>query len=266
MSQTTTVQSLFANALQTGNLDPAAAAVVVPNMTATIQAAMGVHVDDVQASNVCLVTLLLDDSGSITFVAGNTQAVIDGANVVLDAIGTTKETDGILAHARYLNAGILYPFVPLAQAVRLTAQNFRPNGFTPLYDSVAETLATVIAKAEDFAQSGVPCRSVTILVTDGADVGSVHHKRPESVKPLVEAALRSEQHIVCAMGISDGSTDFTDIFARMGVRPNWILTPGNTPHEIRSAFAMASRSAVRASQAATGGAFSQVAAGGFGSP
>lgn len=265
MSSQPTVQSLFTSAVADGAIDPSAAAVVVPNMTANIQAALGVSVDDVQASSVCLLTLVLDDSGSID-AAGNTPVLIDGGNMVLDAVGGSKENDGILAHCRRLNAGIVYPFAPIGQAVRLDSQNFRPNGFTPLYDTVAETLAAVIAKTQDFAQNGVPCRSVTIIVTDGADLGSKTHRTPESVKPLVDAALRSEQHIICAMGIDDGSTDFRDVFTRMGIRAQWILTPGNSHSEIRRCFAMASKSAVRASQAATGAHFSQVAAGGFGSP
>jgi hypothetical protein len=265
MTSNPTVQSLFASAVSDGSLDPAAAAVVVPNMTANIQAALGISVDDVQASSVCLTTLVLDDSGSID-AAGNTPVLIDGSNMVLDAVGGSKESDGILAHCRRLNEGIVYPFSPIGQAVRLTSQNFRPNGFTPLYDVVAETIAAVIAKAQDFAQNGVPCRSVTCIVTDGADIGSKTHRTPESVKPLIDAALRTEQHIICAMGIDDGSTNFQDVFTRMGIRPQWILTPKNTPSEVRRCFAMFSKSAVRASQAATGARFSQVNAGGFASP
>lgn len=267
------IQSLFAGALQGGAIDPAAAAVVVPNMTANIQAAMGVSVDDVMASSVVLLNLVIDDSSSIEH-ARNTQIMIDGVNLITDAVGEVgpdgkpraKEADGILCHARFLNRGILYPFIPLTQITRLTGQNYCPDGYTPLYDTVAETIAAVVAKTEEFAQNGVPCRSITMIVTDGADVGSTNHRRPESIKPLVDAALRSEQHIIGAMGIDDGSTPFRDIFGRMGLRDKWILTPKNTTHEIRQAFTLFSRSAVRGSQAANGAAFSQVAAGGFASP
>ena len=71
---------------------------------------------------------------------------------------------------------------------------------------------------------------------------------------------RSEAHIVAAMGISDGITDFRAVFRDMGIEDRWILTPGNNPSEIRRAFQVFSQSAVRASQAAS---FSQGAAGGF---
>ena len=47
----------------------------------------------------------------------------------------------------------------------------------------------------------------------------------------------------------------------MGVRDEWILTPGSSESEIRKACQVFSQSAVRASQSA--GSFSQQAVGGF---
>lgn len=262
-SNNPTVASLFASANANGTITNAAAAVVVPNMTANIQAALGVSVDDVQASNVVLVTIVLDDSSSIAF-NNNEATLIDGANVIIDAIGASKE-DGLLVCIRRLNAGTLCPFTPLAQAPRVNHVNYKANGGTPLYDNVAETMGLVLAKTQDFTSNGVPVRSVTIVVTDGADYGSRAHTRPESVKPIIDDAHKAEQHIVCAMGIDDGSTNFRDIFGRMGIPDRWILTPKNNPSEIRAAFIMASKSAARASVAAPG-AFSATAGGGFGAP
>jgi hypothetical protein len=66
------------------------------------------------------------------------------------------------------------------------------------------------------------------------------------------------------IGIADGSTDFKAVFGEMGIRDEWILTPKNSPSEIRRAFQMLSQSATRASQSAT--TFSQAAMGGFASP
>lgn len=262
-SSPVTAASLFASAQQNGTLDPAAMAVIVPNMGANITAGLGIVADDVQASNVCLVALLLDDSSSIAD-GNNTMNVIDGTNLVLDAVGGSKE-DGILGYIGTLNRGILSPFATLTNTKRPDTNNFTPSGCTPLYDRTAELIATVIAKTEEFQNNGVPCRSVVMIVTDGSDVGSRTHRTPESIQPLVAAALRTEQHIICAMGIDDGATDFRSIFRRMGLRDQWILTPKNTASEIRKAFAMFSKSAARASIATTGGQFSQVAAGGFGS-
>jgi hypothetical protein len=80
------------------------------------------------------------------------------------------------------------------------------------------------------------------------------------VAALVDDMLRSENHIVAAMGIDDGDTDFHKVFAAMGIPREWILTPGNTSSEVRKAFQVFSQSAVRASQTT---AFSKTALGGF---
>ncbi len=67
------------------------------------------------------------------------------------------------------------------------------------------------------------------------------------------------------MSIDDGGhTDFHKVFKQMGIRDEWILTPGNNQTEIRRAFQVFSQSAVRASQGAA--SFSQSSLGGFGNP
>jgi hypothetical protein len=80
----------------------------------------------------------------------------------------------------------------------------------------------------------------------------------------VEDMLRQEKHIIAAMGIDDGHTDFRQVFREMGIQDRWILTPGNSDQEIRRAFQTFSQSAVKASQGA--GHFSRAALGGFGAP
>jgi len=166
----------------------------------------------------------------------------------------------------------------------MDTHNYDPNLGTPLYDQTAVVLATVLAKAQEFEDNGVPCRTVTLLITDGNDEHS-HVQRPGTINKLVTDMLKAERHIIGAMGISDGSTDFGMIFSGvpsreiekarkdgtvnqlapkggMGIHPAWVLTPGSSQSEIRLAFQVFSQSAVRASQGAK--SFSQAAAGGFG--
>lgn len=256
---------LFGAAQQDGMLSSGGLqALALHDLGAQIQAGLGVSVDNVTASEVILVALLIDDSSSINYVAGNAAAVRDGVNTILTALSATKQADQILAYASMLNRGLVHPFCSIKQARKLDAKNYRPSGSTPLYDQTAVVLGTVAAKVQEFADAGVPARAVSILITDGADCGSSTHRRPEAVSPVVSDLLRTEMHLVIGMGIDDGSTDFRDIFGRMGLRPEWILTPKNSPSEIRKACAMVSQSAVRASQAAPGPAFSSALAGGFG--
>lgn len=244
-------------------VDPAASAALqltADNLGPAIMAGLGdITLDDIATAEVTLVTQLLDDSGSIRF-SGNTEAVRDGHNMVLDSLRASKQAASVLIGCRYLNDGVLYPYRTLDAADRLDTHNFNPSGGTPLYDQSAVTLTAVAAKMAEFEQGGVAARAVTVITTDGGDnSGST---APASLKSMVEGLLRTEQHIIIGMGVDDGQTDFRQVFTSMGIRPEWILTPGNTPSEIRKAFAVVSQSAVRASQNA--GTFSQMAMGGFG--
>lgn len=213
---------------------------------AQIQAGLGVTIDDVTASEVVLVTMMPDDSQSIAS-AGNTDAVRDGHNFVLEALAGSKQSGEVLAHTRYLNGAVLTPYTELAHAVKMTRQNYDPRLGTPLYDQTAVVLGTVIAKAQQLAHAGIAVRTVTLIITDGADYGSTRC-RPADIKAIVTDMLAQENHIVAAMGISDGATDFKAVFRAMGIPDRWVLTPGNSASEIRRAFAVFSQSAVRASQ------------------
>lgn len=219
-----------------------------------IQAGLGVTIDDIGSSEVVLVTMMPDDSQSIAH-AGNTDAVRDGHNFVLQALGGSKQAGEVLAHTRYLNGHVLCPYTALDHAVAMDAVNYRPNLGTPLYDQTCVVLGTVIAKAQELAQAGIAVRTVTLIITDGGDYGSTRCK-PADVKAIVDDMLAQENHIVAAMGISDGSTDFKSVFKQMGIPDRWILTPGNSASEIRRAFAVFSQSAVKASQGAQLGGFS----------
>ena len=262
MSSTPNINQLFQTAHEDGLLSPSTMqALDVPDIGAQIQAGLGVTVDDVEASEVVLVTMMPDDSGSIRF-SGNSEAVRDGHNMVLDALADAGQQESLLVHTRYLNGNVLFPYRPLDQATRMDTQNYNPNQGTPLYDQAVVLLGTVLAKSQEFADNGVPARTITLLITDGADEHSSLHTAT-SVRPVVEDMLRAETHIIAAMGVDDGGyTDFRKVFSDMGIRDEWILTPGNTPEEIRQAFQVFSQSAVRAGQGTAG--FSRTAVGGFG--
>lgn len=255
------IERRFQAAHDEGELsDASVQALSVPDLGAQIQAGLGIRPEDVPASEVVLVTMLVDDSGSIRF-AGNSQAVRDGHNLVLDALRQSKQRDAILVHTRYLNGTVLYPYCPGDRAPRMDAHNFDPNGGTPLYDQSVVVLGTVLAKAREFADDGVPARTVTLLLTDGADEHSLH-ATARDVAALVADMRRAERHIVAGMGVDDGRTDFRRVFREMNIESRWILTPGEKAADIRRAFQMFSQSAVKASQGAA--SFGQAALGGFG--
>jgi hypothetical protein len=253
------VSNLFQSAHAEGVLSPGSLQTLSGvALGSQIQAGLGVHVDDVLASEVVLLTIMPDDSGSIRF-SGNAQAVRDGHNLILDALKQSGQGDDVLAHTRYLGGKILFPYRPLDDAIPMNQKNYDPNKGTPLYDQTVVLLGSVVAKAQEFLNSGVVARSVTLLITDGADEHSVR-ARAKDVRQIVKDMTATETHIVAAMGIDNGSTNFRKVFQEMGIQDQWILTPTSDPHAIREAFQVFSRSAVRASQAAH---FSHTALAGF---
>jgi hypothetical protein len=261
MSQNTNLNELFEEAQEEGMLSKQSSNILaVHDIGAQIQAGLGVSVDDVEATEVVLVTMMPDDSGSIRF-AGNAQAVRDGHNMVLNALSDSKQKDSILIHTRYLNGDVLYPYCSLDQAVQMDKSNYDPYKGTPLYDQTVVLLGTVLAKTKEFSDNGVPVRSVTLILTDGHDEGS-HKSTTSDVAQLARDMLASENHIIAAIGVDDGSINFRSVFKEMGLHDQWILTPGNNESEVRKAFQMFSQSAVQASQSAAN--FSKTAMGGFG--
>jgi hypothetical protein len=248
-------KQLLADAHEAGALSAKSlAALDVVDVGAQIQAGLGITIDDVAASEVVLLTMMPDDSQSIA-AAGNIDAVRDGHNFVLEALGRSKQSGEVLAHTRYLNGHVLFPYITLDHATRMTAANYDPRLGTPLFDQACVLLGTVIAKSQQLAQAGIAVRTVTLIITDGGDFGSKRCK-PTDVAALVADMVAHENHIVAAMGISDGTTDFRAVFKAMGIADRWILTPGNSASEIRRAFQVFSQSAVRATQGAQLGGFS----------
>lgn len=248
------VKKLLEDAHDTGALSAKALKTLdVVDVGAQIQAGLGVTIDDVAASEVVLLTMMPDDSQSIAF-ANNTDAVRDGHNFVLEALGASKQSGEVLAHTRYLNGDVLFPYTQLAHAVKMTPANYDPRRATPLFDQSVVLLGTVVAKAQELAQAGIAVRTVTLIITDGADCGSTRC-RAADVAAIVADMLAQENHIVAGMGISNGGTDFKQVFRAMGIPDRWILTPGNSASEIRRAFQVFSQSAVRASQGLQLGGF-----------
>jgi hypothetical protein len=255
------VEELFQEAHEEGELSAEGlrALTVNADIGAQIQAGLGIGPDDVPSTEVVLVTMMPDDSGSIRF-AGNADAVRSGHNQVVEALRCSKQQEDILVHTRYLNGTVLYPYRKLRDATPMTSKNYDPSEGTPLYDQTVVLLGTVLAKARQFQDAGVPVRTVTLIISDGADQHSTR-QTPAAVRAVVEDLQRQEVHVVAAMGIDDGTTDFRRVFREVGIPDAWILTPGNTPGEIRRAFQTFSQSAVRVSQAA--GPLSGLGLGGF---
>lgn len=226
---------------------------------------LGNTVNQYKEDNVLLVATLIDDSGSLGVTIeknvktgqsvsrsasyddpkSNAEAVRIGHNAVIQALQDCERPSAVWFHTRYLNGSELNPWNQLGRANRMDRSNYISGGGTPLYDETAVILGSTIAKLQDFRNNWVTVRTATLLVTDGADTES-KVQTPATVRSIVSDMYNMGIHIIAAMGIDDGTTDFRKIFIEMGIRENLILTPGSTPEEIRKAFGLFGKMARRA--------------------
>lgn len=227
---------------------------------------LGQPVNQYKEDNVLLVATLIDDSGSLNVVVekdsksarsvsrptssddpkSNAEAVRIGHNAIVQALLDSERPSAVWFHTRYLHGRELNPWNQLEKVAQMDRSNYRPNNGTPLYDETVAILGSIIAKTQEFRNHWTIVRTATLIVTDGADTES-RLQTPASVKSIVTDMYNMGIHIIAAMGIYDGNTDFRKVFIEMGIRENLILTPGSTPEEIRKAFGLFGKMASRAS-------------------
>lgn len=211
-----------------------------------IAGAAGKDVEDILASDVTLVTLLVDASSSI-HDRGLEAAVRDGENTLVDALAATRERDSILMALWTFDDEIrvVHSYVGLGDVTRLDAKNYKARGCTRLYDTWCDALAANVAYADRLRSSGTPCKSVVVVVTDGEDVGS--KKTASACAAISRDLLASEQFTLAFVGV--GTADFQKVARAMGIPDGCIAVQSQaTPSAIRQVFRMVSQSAIRASQ------------------
>jgi hypothetical protein len=180
-----------------------------------IAGAAGVDLETIQASDVTLVTILIDASSSIAG-AGLEGAIVAGQRDLVDAFAGSRERESILMALWIFNdqLDVVHAYVPVADATRLDPKTYRPGGGTRLYDTWCDALAANVAYAQLLRDGGTPCRSVIVVITDGEDCGS--RKTPGDCARLSRDLLASEQFVLAFVGVGK-SVDFRAIAKKMGV-------------------------------------------------
>lgn len=211
-----------------------------------IAGAAGKDAEDIVASDVLLVTLLVDASSSI-HARGLEDAVREGANMLSDALGQTRERDAILMALWTFNdeLRVVHSYVGLDDVTRLDG-SYAGVGCTRLYDAWCDAITANVVYATRLRASGTPCRSIVVVVTDGEDVGS--RRRAADCRRLSLEALGSEQFTLAFVGVGS-DVDFHVVARDMGVPDGSVAVQAQaTPSAVRKVFRMVSQSAVRASQ------------------
>lgn len=239
---------LVGAATANGTLSAGSSSLITGNLGNLVLAgAAGKALEDITAADVTLVTVLIDASSSIAD-RGLENAVREGQNALLDAFAGAKEQDSVLLACWTFSGSmdVLHSYVPVGDASRLDAKNYRASGSTALYDTWCNALAANVAYAQRLRDGGTPARSVVVVVTDGEDVGS--KRSAADCARLSRDLLASELFTLALVGVGK-DVNFEHVAKSMGVPRGCILWEKDaTPSGLRRAFQLVSRSAVRVSQ------------------
>lgn len=238
------------NASQLG--DPNAS-VNIPNVGAQIQTRLGIRPQAVNHSEIVFLLFVVDDSRSI-HDRHNEQLVRDGYNKVINRVKQKRTKNNILVCCTLLNRGVLYDYSFIDDVPLLDESNYRGRGGTPLYDRTGEALRNLKAKFDEFENTGIDVRTVTVIITDGVDYGS-HMETPATVNRRIRLMIADEKHTILGIGIDDGRTDFRQVFVNMGLDPNCVKVPSDNEEEFMQIMEMVSQISVAATQGVNLGGF-----------
>jgi hypothetical protein len=248
MSNSTDLNNLFNGAVNAGVISPQTNSLLTGHLgTVVVAGAAGTSLDNIVASDVTLVTVMIDASSSISS-SGLEQAVRDGHGLLVDAFAGSKEKDAILLALWVFNHDqqVVHSYVPVTDATKLTKFNYKAQGTTRLYDTWCDSLAANVAYAQQLRNGGTPCKSVAVVITDGEDYGSKRSAR--DCDRISKDLLASEQFVLAFVGVGAGA-DFRAVAKSMGVPDKCVAVAKDaTAANLRKVFQMVSQSAIRASQ------------------
>lgn len=198
--------------------------------------------EELTSEDIIYIAVMTDDSDSIAHNESgrdNTQDVIDGHNDIVKALEKATTADNMLFKTQLLNSKTaLNNWVKLKDVTKLTTENFKPRGTTPLYDRTLALLRSVVYERNEALKAGHSnVRWGILLITDGKDVGST--STASEVKILLDEMKKKGELLencepnnktagsIALMGVEDRKSkpetapDFETIARSMGI--GWIL-------------------------------------------
>jgi uncharacterized protein YegL len=234
------LQSLFNNA---NGMSQQSVDLMIQNLDAqTGLGCVGAQIDDLNTDDVTLLTIVLDESGSMDSLR---DTVIDAFNTMTRALHDSKARDSILVSCWTFHSApkLLYSHTPIDRIKDLTRAQYAPNGGTAMYDAVLDAFTGIVAYGQELRNAGIRARSLVVVISDGDDNTSGH--TPAAVKTVAADLLKQETYTLAFVGFGDPK-QFNAIAASMGF--NAVLTTNNSASEIRRVLNVVSNSVIRTSQ------------------
>lgn len=131
--------------------------------------------------NFTSVNVIIDRSGSME---GLTHDTIGGFNTF---VSDQKNVPGDVSFTLCLfntDYNVVHDSVPLASVPNLTAETYRANGYTALYDALGATIHNVGVKLAALPEEERPSKVIFLVITDGEDNRSKEYTL-EQVRSMV---------------------------------------------------------------------------------
>lgn len=115
------------------------------------------------------ITFVLDSSGSMSKIADDTKG---GFNVFLQEQREEAGDATVTLYEFNTNVELVYRDRPIAEAPKLTSENYQPGGQTALHDAIARAIAETADRIDARAESDRPDNVIVVVLTDGKENAS----------------------------------------------------------------------------------------------
>ncbi len=232
---------LLGLAAQQNFVTPAAASALAPTHNRVAIDTLGIDPDNIKTEKVTIVTVQLDDSGSMRDVGGLVRECYARCLQELKEAGSRHD---ILVGAMTLGRGVIQPYVRLQDAKPLTPEDYTPfYDQSPIYFHTIEMLRHVVAKQAEVQLAGISARTISLILTDGANGSDRDDTTAQQVKEVVEEVQSRRHSKIWGIGFESGARNGdspTAALLGMGLKPEFVKSPSD-PSGLIEAFREFSR-------------------------
>lgn len=253
-SSTQIVAASIQSAVSQGQISAdAAEQLIEPLDEVAASGAAGVAVDDIDAEEVTLISLVFDCSGSMSTFR---DTVIEAhKKCFLDPLKKAKNADAILCQVWIFSddprqgekCRLLHGYMPVPDCPELTPAQYDPDGGTPLWESIVRAMTGLVAYSQTLRDSGTRTKNILVVFSDGAENASDRKFTSPGIRQVVAALLKQENYVLSYCFFGD-EKDAQRIAAEIGFPDHHRLTVGQNDSDIRRLFGQVSASVISASQ------------------
>ena len=132
-----------------------------------------------------LVNVLLDESGSMGLCK---ETTISGINEYIQSLQATQKREGgemLFSLTKFSSekTDLMYIVRPINSIEKLTDKTYMPNGGTPLYDALGQTIKKVVKELEGRVNKP---KVLILIMTDGEENSSKEYTKEKIVEMIKE--------------------------------------------------------------------------------